>query len=465
MDEGTTMDLIGAAVLTSASMQCSQRFREVYARHRVDPSFPDEILWLFESGVCPEKIPSADRHAYETACATFRDSAEYQARPLIQTEIRRLLDSTPARLDVASSCRPARFGLTPEDVDLFAMYGVLPPITLAPDSLRHVEEIDRLCTTFVNGWNGERLGLRQAWLFNQSLLELATSDELVDRVSSLLGDNITFMGTDGPFYLPPGSSNAAPWHTADGPQFGGGTYDVNFDLVTAWIALSDANVESGCMTMVAGSFHHFYWLHNLAPDLLTPDPHEAVSRISACPRRIEAGILEKILCRRFSRDHENRRLPRTAWITDRILCGGIDNLKRLTELETVALEARRGQAILFSSLNVHTAFPNRSTRWRKALSFRYMKTNDALPERGFSTHAQLKRYTELVPATGQLLDRMGRSVDDFATASPRLCLRGQIPEGQERVYLDRRELLAALREQGGSCIGLSEPSPSYRADA
>lgn len=97
-----------------------------------------------------------------------------------------------------------------------------------------------------NGWyelsKGQKLYLLQTWA-----AELASWKEVLDAVEDVLGKNVFVWGLSL-FVKDPHTPDFVSWHQ-DSTYWGLSKPDV----VTAWIALSDANATSGCMKMLAGS--------------------------------------------------------------------------------------------------------------------------------------------------------------------------------------------------------------------
>ena len=77
---------------------------------------------------------------------------------------------------------------------------------------------------------------------------LANDTRILDPVASILGDNIIVWGCEF-FIKEPGSDTIVSWHQ-DLTYWGLGETD---DEVTAWLALTDVTIPSGCMRFVAGS--------------------------------------------------------------------------------------------------------------------------------------------------------------------------------------------------------------------
>src|SRR5580692_4025036 len=77
---------------------------------------------------------------------------------------------------------------------------------------------------------------------------LVRNPAVLDAVEDLIGPDILVFTTTW-FIKEPGTALAAGWHQ-DATHFG---LDPNDRHVTAWIALSDAALDSGCMQFVPGS--------------------------------------------------------------------------------------------------------------------------------------------------------------------------------------------------------------------
>jgi ectoine hydroxylase-related dioxygenase (phytanoyl-CoA dioxygenase family) len=81
--------------------------------------------------------------------------------------------------------------------------------------------------------------------------ELASHPDLLDMVEGILGPDILIYGAEF-FIKEAGTPHIVSMHQ-DLTYWGLGATD---NLVTAWIALSEVNVKSGCMQFVAGSHNH-----------------------------------------------------------------------------------------------------------------------------------------------------------------------------------------------------------------
>ena len=97
-----------------------------------------------------------------------------------------------------------------------------------------------------DGWyelsKGQKLYLLQTWV-----AELASHPKVLDAVQDVLGPNIFVWGSSL-FIKDPGQGTYVSWRQ-DSTYWGLSSPDV----VTAWIALSPATKQSGCMKMMPGS--------------------------------------------------------------------------------------------------------------------------------------------------------------------------------------------------------------------
>lgn len=80
--------------------------------------------------------------------------------------------------------------------------------------------------------------------------EVASSPRLLDKIESILGPDLILWSAE--FFIKKAATNKiVTWHQ-DLTYWGLGETD---DEITAWVALSDVNVESGCMRFIPGSHH------------------------------------------------------------------------------------------------------------------------------------------------------------------------------------------------------------------
>jgi len=105
-----------------------------------------------------------------------------------------------------------------------------------------------------------KLGLEQEWpvltranahYLLPFVYQVATAPRLLDAVESVLGPNLLLWSAE--FFIKGAHTDKiVSWHQ-DLTYWGLGETD---DEITAWVALSDVNVESGCMRFLPGSHRH-----------------------------------------------------------------------------------------------------------------------------------------------------------------------------------------------------------------
>lgn len=168
------------------------------------------------------------------------------------------------------------------------------------------------------------LELDHPWTLKAHLLfdwiyDLTVYPAVLDAVQAAIGPNILMQAAD--IFVKPGPSvKYVNWHQ-----------DANywcldpFDICTAWIALTDVNLENGCMRFLPGSHRHEKLGHT-----------ETFSEESALTRGQEITL----------NIEEDKAVP-------------------------VVLEA--GQISLHHCLLAHASGPNRTTRSRIGLAIRYMR--------------------------------------------------------------------------------------------
>jgi len=122
--------------------------------------------------------------------------------------------------------------------------------------------------------------------------ELVRNPAILDAVEDLIGPDILVFTTTW-FIKEPGTPLAAGWHQ-DATHFG---LDPNDRHVTAWIALSDASLDSGCMQFVPGShqrgqLRHGYGLSASINDAgqWIPEPGDAAVTADCCLRPGEFSL-------------------------------------------------------------------------------------------------------------------------------------------------------------------------------
>jgi ectoine hydroxylase-related dioxygenase (phytanoyl-CoA dioxygenase family) len=102
--------------------------------------------------------------------------------------------------------------------------------------------------TLVEAHGGTLRSFDRSHLYFGWAYDLATHPRIVDAVASLLGDDVVVWGS---LILskPPQDDAFIAWHQ-DGAYAG---FLGDAPAVSAWLALSDSTVESGCMRVVPGS--------------------------------------------------------------------------------------------------------------------------------------------------------------------------------------------------------------------
>jgi len=167
------------------------------------------------------------------------------------------------------------------------------------------------------GWyelsKGQKLYLLQTWV-----AELAKHDLILDAVEDVMGKDIFVWGCSL-FVKEPGQGTFVSWHQ-DSTYWGLSKPDV----LTAWIALSPATIDSGCMKMMPGTHK---W-----------DQIEHKDTLS------EKNLLTR----------------------------GQEIAVDVDESQAVALELASGQMSLHNIRTVHASEPNRSADRRIGVAVRYI---------------------------------------------------------------------------------------------
>ncbi|MFT5506925.1 MAG: ectoine hydroxylase-related dioxygenase (phytanoyl-CoA dioxygenase family) [Gammaproteobacteria bacterium] len=150
--------------------------------------------------------------------------------------------------------------------------------------------------------------------------QIALSSILLDKIESILGDTILLYSAEF-FIKEPRTDKVVTWHQ-DLTYWGLGETD---DEVTAWVALSEVNVESGCMQFIPGS-------------------------------------------------HKNRILPhRDSFAENNLLSRGQEIAVDVDVDKAVNIELEPGQVSFHHGRIFHASGPNRSDNQRIGLALRYLK--------------------------------------------------------------------------------------------
>lgn len=137
--------------------------------------------------------------------------------------------------------------LTNQDVDRYNQNGFLCPIDVltceeSADFRKRFEAYEAANGGWYELSKGQKLYLLQTWV-----AELASHEKVLDAVESVLGPDVMVWGSSL-FIKDPGQGTYVTWHQ-DTTYWGLSKPDVT----TAWIALSSATEQSGCMKMMPGT--------------------------------------------------------------------------------------------------------------------------------------------------------------------------------------------------------------------
>lgn len=165
------------------------------------------------------------------------------------------------------------YPLSPDQVDAYRRDGCLFPLDVFDDSqvADIMAELDQARLDAQQ--QGLESRLTQLLRTNAHLLlpfvpRVATSPQLLDRVASILGPDILLWSAE--FFIKPARSDKiVSWHQ-DLTYWGLGETD---EELTAWLALSEVNLESGCMRFIPASHRQ-----RIQPHRDTFDPGNLLSR-------------------------------------------------------------------------------------------------------------------------------------------------------------------------------------------
>ncbi|HVY15189.1 MAG TPA: phytanoyl-CoA dioxygenase family protein [Rhodopila sp.] len=140
----------------------------------------------------------------------------------------------------------------------------------AEDALWYRREVERTCSASANPAEARKgtISYRvKPYLLFEWAAELVRHPRVLDAVEDLIGPDILVFHTTM-WWKTPGSSNRVPWHQ-DGTYFG----LAPFEHVTAWVALSPSNLETGCVRIVPRTHGD-----GQLPHADVPDPDLMLSR-------------------------------------------------------------------------------------------------------------------------------------------------------------------------------------------
>lgn len=131
--------------------------------------------------------------------------------------------------------------------------------------------------------------------FGPAVFDMITAPDLLDIVEALIGPEITSTPIQHVRIKPPAALrhmdetrthlNVTDWHQDRGVAHAAAD---ETDMVTVWLAISDATVENGCLQVVPGA--HREGLHTHCPaNLQLSIPEAALDRRRAVPLPVRAG--------------------------------------------------------------------------------------------------------------------------------------------------------------------------------
>ena len=206
--------------------------------------------------------------------------------------------------------------LSNQAIEQFRTDGFTPAVRVLtePDAGEYRHRLQAIESVIGKLKGGKRLKCHMLYKWVAELIHMPS---IVDCVEDLLGPDIMCWGTDM-WVKEPNSPDFVSWHQ-DSRYWG-----IEGDLLTAWIALSPATVESGCMRMLPGS--------HLTDTMEHKDTF-----------------------------HNDNMLTRGQTISDRV-----------DESKAVNIEANTGEAVFFTYRIAHASHPNRSNDRRIGIAVRYI---------------------------------------------------------------------------------------------
>lgn len=211
-------------------------------------------------------------------------------------------------------------------------------------------------------WGLDYSGLYQALRYRE-LWDVLAAPPIADRMASLLGNDVTCWRSQF-FEKKPGSIGTF-WHqnsvfreTGDNDKLTAPEHvDPGMIQLTAWVALTDVTRENGAMRIIPGSFvdSSTEFFYSYIQDNILP-------YLGSLSKKEVRHLLQMIF---YSTGSFFKAQAVFDSIYDR-LDNGFDGM------EMVDLEMKAGQAVIFSSLNMHASYPNETTdQTRLAIAGRY----------------------------------------------------------------------------------------------
>jgi non-haem Fe2+, alpha-ketoglutarate-dependent halogenase len=269
--------------------------------------------------------------------------------------------------------RPTGSQLTPQQVDFFRTNGYLFPL----DAISPTDAVAlRARIEAYEAQSGEEVNKRlkiKAHLAFPWMCELARHPAIVKAVQSLLGADLLLFGSSA-FAKNAHDIRFVSWHQ-DSAYYGLDPHD----SVTAWVALSPATSESGCLRVLPGS--------HTGPDLVHDETYDA----------------------------------------NNLLARG-QSLRGIDDSLAIEMPLAPGQFSLHHERTAHDSLPNRSDDRRIGVAFFYMAAHvrstlgprSAMPVAGVDSYSHWSRDPEperdLDPVSMEYLDSIwARYRDQAAT--------------------------------------------------
>ena len=163
-----------------------------------------------------------------------------------------------------------RYALSDTEVDAYHRDGVIGPFTLMPPEEMQEERFlinHEIIVPAENDDSDPEMHYHDRHLDQESVCRICRRPELVERVSSLLGPDVLIWRSNFQVKAPAAAAvgeakryTKVPWHQ-DGAYF-----ELQpLVLVSAWIAITEATEENGCLKIVAGS-HRQTFDHDVEQD-------------------------------------------------------------------------------------------------------------------------------------------------------------------------------------------------------
>jgi non-heme Fe2+,alpha-ketoglutarate-dependent halogenase len=165
----------------------------------------------------------------------------------------------------------ADYHLTPAELEQFTASGVIGPFTLlSPEEMKshwkklRVDLLDRRAVAYPNTDPTSGVANYDRHLENEFLADLVCRGEIVQRIMSIMGPDLLCWRSE--FFPKYPGDPGTDWHQGD--IFGGaaGIPQIEWPngslfagTITAWVALTDADVDMSCMQFIPGSHNQMHY--------------------------------------------------------------------------------------------------------------------------------------------------------------------------------------------------------------